>query len=422
MTETITALSSGQPPAAIAVLRVSGPDASAVAAALAGSVPVPRRAVVRTLRDGAGEPLDRSLVLWFPGPASATGEDLLELHLHGGRAVIAAVERAVLAVRNVRAALPGEFTRRALVNGRIDLAQAEGLADLLAAETEGQRRAALAAAEGALGRDVRRWLDALVNARALVEAMIDHEDEDDVGDHEASVAAMVARLHAELSEAIARPTVEQVSAGVRVVLAGPPNAGKSSLFNAMLGRDAAIVTPIAGTTRDRIEATVHRRGRTYTLIDTAGLAERTDDPVEREGIARSRTAMATADIILWLGDDPAPDGALALHPRQDVSGREHGPSDRLGVAAGDNRSVDAVWAAVERCAETLLPVLDGYLLHDAQRSTVAKALAELSPPRSDPLLRAEQLRRASGVLAGLIGIDETEAVLDRLFARFCIGK
>lgn len=422
MSDTIAAVSSGRPPAAIAVLRVSGPAAGGVAEALAGSVPAPRRAAVRTLRNGAGEALDQALVLWFPGPRTATGEDLLELHLHGGRAVIAAVERAVLAVVGVRAAEAGEFTRRALLNGRIDLAQAEGLADLLAAETEAQRRAALALTDGGLSRAVAGWLDRVLGIRALIEAMIDHEDEDDVGDHDAAVSEAIAALSSELAETLARPTVEQASGGVRIVLAGPPNTGKSSLFNALVGREAAIVTPIAGTTRDRIEATVHRNGATFTLIDTAGLNEATDDLVEREGIARSRSAMAAADLVLWLGESPAPDRALAVHSRSDLPGRGTAPVGSLTVSVHDDASVERVWAELARRSEQLLPAPESYLLHDAQRALVAEAAGELAHRSPDPLVRAEALRRASRALARIVGADETEAVLDRLFARFCIGK
>lgn len=422
VSDTIAAVSSGRPPAAIAVLRVSGPQASAVAVALAGDVPPARRASLRTLRDVAGESLDQALVLWFPGPRTATGEDLLELHLHGGRAVIAAVEQAMRAVPGVRGAEPGEFTRRALSNGRIDLAQAEGLGDLLAAETETQRRAALAAAEGALSRDVARWLDRLLDIRALVEAMIDHDDEEDVGDHDAAVRAAADALSVELAEALARPTVEQASAGVRVVLAGPPNAGKSSLFNALIGREAAIVTPIAGTTRDRIEATVHRGGQTYTLVDTAGLTEVTDDPVEREGVVRSRAAMAGADLVLWLGEAPVPEGALAIHGRSDAPGRAAAPARALAVSVHDAGSVGAVWTEIERRGAVLLPTPESYLLHAAQRALVVDAAAALQARSPDPLVHAEALRQASRSLARLVGVDETEAVLDRLFARFCIGK
>ncbi len=420
MTDTIVAISSGAAPAAIAVIRVSGPQAAVVAEALAGGVPEPRRAVLRTLRDG-GAALDRALVLWFPGPGTATGEDLLELHVHGGRAVIAAVERAVTALPGVRGALPGEFTRRALLNGRIDLAQASGLADLLSAETETQRRAALAAAEGALSRDVARWLDALLGIRALVEAMIDHDDEEDVGDHGAAVAAAIAQLRGELAVTLSRPTVEQASAGIRVVLAGPPNAGKSSLFNALLGRDAAIVTPIAGTTRDRIDAIVHRDGRTFTLVDTAGLTE-TDDPVEREGVVRSHAAMAVADVVLWLGDPAEAGQGVAIHSRCDLPGRDAVPMGSLAVSALDPGSVEAVWALVAVRAESLSLTTESYLLHAAQRAILEAAAADLATDASDPLIRAEALRRASRGLARLVGVDETEAVLDRLFARFCIGK
>jgi tRNA modification GTPase len=420
--DTIAAVSSGRPPAAIAVLRVSGPKAEEVARTLAGELPEPRRASMRTLRDAAGAALDQALVLWFSGPRTATGENLLELHLHGGRAVIAAVERAVLAVAGVRVAEAGEFTRRALLNGRIDLAQAEGLADLLAAETEAQRRAALAVAEGGLSRAVAGWLDRLVGIRALVEAMIDHDDEDDVGDHHAAVQATLSALSAELAEALARPTVERASQGIRVVLAGPPNAGKSSLFNALLGRDAAIVTPIAGTTRDRIEAVVHRNGTTFTLVDTAGLNDTTEDVVELMGIVRSRSAMASADLLLWLGESDLPDGAIAIHSRSDLPDRAEVPAGALAVSIYDPASVERIWADIAHRTAGLIPATESYLLHEAQRGLIAEAADDLADCSSDLLVRAESLRRASRALARIVGVDETEAVLDRLFARFCIGK
>ena len=339
---TIYAVSSGRPPAAIAVLRVSGSDAASVCVALAGALPAPRRASLRALRDRDGALLDHALILWFPGPASATGEDLLELHLHGGRAVIDAIERAIAALPGTRCAAPGEFTRRGLQAGRIDLAQAQGLADLLEAETELQRRAAIAAADGAIGGEVNGWLARLSALGASIEAMIDYGDEDDVPDADnAALDDAIGGIIDSFDAVLQRPSVERLRDGLRIVLSGPRNAGKSSLFNAMIEREAAIVSPIAGTTRDCIEATIVRAGRVYTLVDTAGLAKATADPIERIGIERAHQAIQTADLRLWLGDEaPTTPSTLWVHPRCDAatSARSANGNDRhLGHAARDDR-------------------------------------------------------------------------------------
>lgn len=288
---TIFALSSGAAPAGIGVIRVSGPNAMTAVAALAGPLPPPREARVRALRDAGGALLDRALVLVFPGPATATGEDLVELHCHGGRAVIAAVLRSLGEQPGLRQAVGGEFTRRALANGRIDLAEAAGLADLLSADTERQRVAALAAAEGVVSQRVRGWLDRLAMLSAMVEAQLDFADEDDVDDDAAAMAAVVEgqrALAAELAAVLANPPVERLRDGISVILAGPPNAGKSTLINLLSQRELAIVSPIAGTTRDRIEATVVRDGLVYVLTDTAGLTE-SDDPWSRSASRARRT-------------------------------------------------------------------------------------------------------------------------------------
>lgn len=420
--DTIFAVASGAPPAAIAVVRVSGPAALAVAQALAGSLPPPRRAGLRALRGGDGALLDRALVLVFPGPASASGEDLVEFHLHGGRAVVAAVS-AALAAQGARQALPGEFTRRALMNGRIDLAQAEGLGDLLMAETEGARRAALLAAEGALSRAVQGWIERLLQLSALVEAALDFSDEGDVGSASPPIAAPLAALAEEMTALVATPPVERWRDGVRVVLAGPPNAGKSTLLNALAEREAAIVSPLAGTTRDRIEVPVVRDGIVYLLTDTAGLAEATDDPIEAIGIARARQAAAAADILLWLGDAPPPPGALWLYPRADTRGAA--PEDRLAVSAlAGAAGLARLWAALAERAAALLPRPDHLALNARQRAHCAEAAAALTAAASeaDLLLIAEHCRLARRALDAVTGLAGTEAMLDALFGRFCIGK
>lgn len=320
----------------------------------------------------------------------------------------------------------GEFTRRALENGRIDLAQAQGLADLLEAETEAQRRAAIASVDGEVSRAVARWLTTLAGIAARIEAMIDFSDEDDV--EPADTAALDAAIRAWLADLdiiLERPTVERLREGCRIVLAGSPNVGKSSLFNAMIEREAAIVTPIAGTTRDLLETRVVRNGRLYTLIDTAGLASDTDDPVERIGIERARRAADTADIVLWLDDSapPAEWPVLALHPRCDMAERLITPTDRLPISRDDLRSIDHLWGAIEQRAGSLLTT-DGAALREQQRNAVIAARASMATDgmADDLLVRAEGVRYAMRQLAGIVGADATETMLDALFARFCIGK
>lgn len=423
--DTIVALSSGRPPAAIAVIRISGPEALTAATALAGPLPAPRRAALRVLRDAAGGLLDRALVLVFPGPASATGEDLVELHCHGGRAVVGAVEKALMARPGLRRAEPGEFTRRALRNGRIDLAEAEGLADLLEAETEGQRRAALMASEGQVSRAVRGWLDRTLALAAAVEASLEFAEEGDVA-READLLEQARRdaaaLAGEIGAVLSQPPVERLRDGIRVVIAGPPNSGKSTLLNLMTAREAAIVSPISGTTRDRIEAPVQRRGLAFLLTDTAGLTDAAD-PVERIGVSRAEDAIAAADLLLWLGDTaPSRADALWVHARADLPGREALPHGRhIAIRQDRPETVAQLWAEVERRAAGLLPAPDALPLKTRQREACRRAAAELDLD-PDPLLAAEQLRSAAGDLGTILGLDATEAMLDALFGRFCIGK
>lgn len=428
---TIFALSSGQPPAAIAAIRISGPGAFGAVERLAGALPPPRRASLRTLRDGETR-LDRALVLVFPGPATATGEDLAELHLHGGRAVIRAVEAALAAMPGLRAAEPGEFTRRALANGRIDVTEAEGLADLLAAETERQRRAALRAAEGGVRRRIGDWAARTLRLSAAVEALLDHADEADV----AAESGMLDQVHAkadalavEIGSVLAEPAVERLHDGIRVVLAGPPNAGKSTLLNALAGREAAIVSELAGTTRDRIEVPVMRGGIAYLLTDTAGLHDAPADIVEQIGIDRARESLDQADIVLWLDDRAPPDAIAArphlrLHARADAADRHHAPADRLPVSARTGEGMAALWQSIEALARRLLPAGDAVPLNQRQRELAAIAADALreAARRGDPLLAAEELRRALRAFDRITGAADVEAMLDTLFGRFCIGK
>ncbi len=431
MTDTIFALSSGALPAGIAVIRISGPEAFAAVATLAGGVPLPRRASLRTLRRD-GEPLDRALVLVFPGPATATGEDLAELHLHGGRAVVRAVEATLAAIPGLRGAEPGEFTRRALAHGRIDLTEAEGLGDLLAAETEMQRRTALRAAEGGVRARIENWAARALRFSALVEAVLDHGDEDDVageGDVLAAVQRDAVGLAAEIEAVTAQPPVERIRDGIRIVLAGQPNAGKSTLLNALAGREAAIVSPLAGTTRDRIEVPVMRDGIAYLLTDTAGLHAAPADIVEEIGMARARSAIETADLVLWLDDAPLPAelaGAshLLIHPRADAPGREAGVEGRLSVSARTGQGFEALWDAIAAIAAGLLPPSDSVALNIRQRVLAEQAAAALrgAAAQDDLLLVAEELRSALRAFHRITGAADVEAMLDALFGRFCIGK
>lgn len=429
MIDTIFAVSSGAPPAAIAVLRISGPEAGSALKTISGreTLPVPRRATLRILTDPeTGERLDQALLLWFPGPATATGEDLAELHLHGGRAVVAAVERALVAIDGLRPAEPGEFTRRALVNGRIDLAEAEGLGDLLSAETEAQRRAALSSVEGAVSRAVADWNRKLLEVSAQIEAMLDFSDEDDVAPE--SLALTTTRI-AELADAIAgvltNPPVERLRDGVRVVLAGAPNAGKSTLLNALAEREAAIVSPIAGTTRDRIEVPVVREGIAYLLIDVAGMAAATDDPIERIGIERAQESIRSADIVILLDNTiapPATAAAIRIRARADINAG--GDESLLAVSARTGLGVTALWEKIAAAARRLMPRLDLLVLNRRQRELCHEAEAALRGAIGAPdlLVVAEQCRLARRAFDRITGTSDTEAMLDALFGRFCIGK
>src|SRR6202043_89199 len=301
--QTIFALSSGRPPSAIAVVRVSGAEAGTALAALAGKMPAPRMATRVLLRDSSRQPIDDAVVLWFPQPSSATGEDVAEFHVHGGRAVLASLFASLSAIENVRAAEPGEFTRRAFENGKLDLTEAEGLDDLIRADTDRQRRQALRQLQGLLGDRARNWRAQIIEACALIEAGIDFADEGDVpSELIAPALAKIKTLLGEIRQALAgQGRGERLRDGMVIAIAGPPNVGKSTLMNQLARREVAIVSPHAGTTRDIIEVQLDLDGYPVTVIDTAGIRE-TDDPVEQEGVRRARARAAEADLVLWLTD------------------------------------------------------------------------------------------------------------------------
>ena len=423
--DTIFALSSGSPPAAIAIVRISGPAAGEAAERLAGSLPPARTASLRTIRHPVtGEELDRGILLWFPGPATSTGEDLAELHLHGGRSVVAAVSETIAELESLRAAEPGEFTRRAFENGRIDLAEAEGLSDLLQAETQSQRRAALALAGGALSRKVAEWERQLLVLSAQVEAVLDFSDEGDVAEElRAEWHEGLTSLLREVEALLAQPAAERLRDGLRVVIAGPPNAGKSSLLNYLVGREAAITSPLPGTTRDVIEAPVAIRGVPFLLSDTAGLRE-SDDAVEAVGVDRARLSIEAADLILWLGSpSEAPFQAIIVETRADLGrittmGVDHHVSTLTGAGVQE-----LVGAMVSR-ARHLLPVEGEVALNERHRSALSDCVQHLRHALSDGdlLLIAEDLRLGRRALDSVTGRSDVENMLDALFGGLCIGK
>jgi tRNA modification GTPase len=435
--DTIFALASGPGRGAIAVLRLSGPDCGEVLRRIAGGLPRPRQASLRRLRaPGTAEALDQALVLWFPGPASYTGEDSAELHLHGGPAVIAAVG-AALAGCGARPAEPGEFTRRAFLNGRLDLTAAEGIADLIAAETEAQRRQALRQADGALARLLEGWSVRLTRLLAHQEAAIEFADEDlptDLGDRaRAGAAALQAEIAAHLADG---GQGERLREGVVVAILGAPNAGKSSLLNALAGRDAAIVSARAGTTRDVVEVRMVLAGVPVTLADTAGLRDAADE-IEQEGIRRARRRAEEADLVLAVfASDAAPDaatldwaarGAVVVVNKVDLAPAPPGigGTTPLAVSALTGAGLSALRERLEAEARRLAGAGDAALLtRPRHRAALTEAAAWLAEAAAAPLpeLASEALRaalRALGRLTGRVGVEE---VLDIVFGEFCIGK
>jgi len=425
---TIFALSSGPPPAAIAVIRLSGSLAGETLRQLTDlELPSPRRAVIRKIIDPRSKvTLDQALVIWLPGPDTVTGEDLVELHVHGGRAIVNAVLETLGAMSGLRPAEAGAFTRRAFDNGRLDLSQAEGLADLLAAETESQRRNALAMSEGSLTARAANWRRDILILAAQTEALLDFGDEDDVAPE-----IDTKRLNALITDVAHwadAPSVERLRDGIRVVIAGPPNAGKSTLLNVLAGRSVAITAEIAGTTRDIVEAPVAIDGVPFVLTDTAGLHDATSDEIELEGIRRARAAMDTSDILLWLGppeDCPDRARAILIAARAD----EHVDPSRFGgrallVSAKTGLGMAELRTRLLDEAKRLLPVGDTIAINRRQRGLVAMVHEELTRARgtSDLLIVAEYLRLARGAIDRLVGRAGVEDMLDTLFGSMCIGK
>jgi tRNA modification GTPase len=453
---TIFALSSGRPPAAIAVVRVSGPQAGAALKALVGRVPEPRRAaLVRVRAPQSGEVIDEALALWFPAPASETGEDVAELQLHGGQAVIAGVLDALGKIDGCRLAEPGEFTRRAFENGKLDLTEVEGLADLIAAETQAQRRQAFRQLKGLIGDRAEEWRQQLIEALALVEARIDFSDEADVTDNLVEPALFAAQqLRSKIAACLADSgRGERLREGLVVAIAGPPNAGKSTLLNRLARREAAIVSPYPGTTRDVIEVHLDLEGYPLTLLDTAGIRD-SGDPVEQEGVRRARERAAGADLVLWVTDASAGDGAagdigpkpttaemwllrnkidliaddgLRIETRTESPNKD-GINRSLTISAVTGAGIDTLVAALAAYAAKFFAATESSLVTRARHrraleETVAaldRALGQRHSGREE--LIAEELRSAATILGRLTGRVDVEDILDVIFRDFCIGK
>lgn len=438
--ETIFAFASGTSRAAIAVLRLTGPATRSSVEAIAGRVPEPRRATLATfINPVTGEKIDRGLLVYFPAPGSFTGEDCAELHLHGSRAVAAAMIGALTASGETRPAEPGEFTRRAFLNGKLDLAQVEGLGDLIEAETAWQHRQALRQMEGELGRQAGLWRQALIEASALVEAEIDFSDEADVpGETSRRITGILGPVARALeSELAAAKAGELVREGLTIVIAGRPNAGKSTLLNALARRDVAIVSEVPGTTRDALEVALDLDGFRVTLIDTAGLRP-TEDKIERIGVDRAVARAKAADLVLWLSEidapaDPPPDFcdgiAWSVVSKIDLCTGEARdlPSDRLCISAATGENLDLLLQEISGLAKArTFGGWGGLITRERHRlafSAAAEALRRiLDHPEAPVELIAENLRAARFSLERLTGAVDVEDILGDIFARFCIGK
>lgn len=445
MSDTIFAPATAPGRAALAVVRLSGPGTRAAVAALAGSVPSPRRASLRRLVDADGAAIDEALTLWFPGPASYTGEDCAEFHVHGGLAVVDALVEA-LAAAGLRLAEPGEFTRRAFQNGKLDLAQAEAVADLIDAETAAQARQALDQLGGGLSRRYDAWREALIESLAVLEAAVDFPDEDLPEDVAARARPPLQALLAELDTALGdAERGRRVREGFRIALIGAPNAGKSSLLNGLLERDAAIVTATPGTTRDVIEAPLVLGGYKALLADTAGVRE-TEEAIEAEGVRRARSWASDADLRLWVVDGHASDGGwrhardlvrpgdLCVMNKADLppgldGGRARDAASEIGLDVLDiSMKTDGAAAVRAALTERVVSALSAAEFPAATRLRHAESLREAATRlgralvQAEPELAAEDVRLAARALERVSGRVDPEMVLDRVFSSFCIGK
>lgn len=449
MVRTIFALSSGAAPAGVAVIRISGPDTRDVLRLLCGDVPEPRYAAVRDLCDPLTEDqLDQALVLYFRGPNSFTGEDVAELQCHGGRATVAALLNALAAMDNCRMAEPGEFTRRAFENGRMDLTEVEGLADLIASETEAQRRQALRQMGGALGDLYDGWRKRLIHMRAMIEADFDFADEEDVPDSvTGEVWVQASLLAAEIEDHIARSRYgERLRSGLQVVLMGAPNAGKSSLLNAIAGRDVAIVTEEAGTTRDIIEVHLDLGGYPVTLVDTAGLRT-AEGIVEQEGIRRAEERGRAADLVLWAVEPGGPEAnnpaaglpdtiqtaipVWTVRTKTDIETLPEQDSfettEEIPCSVRSRHGIDSLMERLASFAEETIVVGEAPVAtRQRHRESLSDSLAALRAALENTALpmelRAEDLRRAADALGRITGRIDVEDLLDVIFRDFCIGK
>ncbi len=427
--ETIFAAASGVGRVALTVLRLSGPGSAAIVTAMAGGLPRARCASLRHLRRADGAVLDQALVLWFPAPASYTGEDCAELHLHGGHAVLAAVCDALTQL-GARPAEPGEFSKRAVINGKMDLLEAEAVIDLIDAETDSQRVQALRHLSGEMSSLTAQWRTDLLRLLAWQEALIDFPDEDLPEETDRQVRHGITSLCTVLRDQVrdgARG--ERLRSGLVFAIAGPPNAGKSTLLNALCQRDVAIVSPLAGTTRDVLEARIILGGVPVTLLDTAGLRE-TDDPIEAEGVRRARARLRDADLVMALGDIGAVCGTSQFAQIMEIAAKRdlHGtPLDAVGfaVSAQTGEGMDELLAELTRRAQHMAGITVGPTITRARhRAALLDAISHLEQAATAPWpeLRGESLRLAMRSIGHLTGMTDVEEVLDSIFGQFCIGK
>lgn len=427
--DTIFAQATAMGRAGVSVVRVSGPHAHEICKKMVGTLPAPRMSAVRMVKDLVGEFIDEALILRFDGPESFTGEDVVELHLHGSIAIIKCVLSVLSNVENMRLAEPGEFTRRALENGRLDLVQVEGLADLIEAETEAQRKQALRVLSGTFGLKVEAWRSALIRSAALLEATIDFADEDVPVDVSDEVRELLKKVDADLElEIKGTNAAERIRTGFEVAIVGAPNVGKSTLLNRLAGRDAAITSSIAGTTRDVIEVRMDLGGLPVTLLDTAGIRESTDE-IESLGIELARSRAGSADVRVFLldRDDVVPfapvEGDIILEAKADISGNSY--------PAVSGESGDGIEELLKELTEHLLEMASSAGLATHERHAVAmksaqgalrEALVSLGSGPDVYDFAAADLRMGIHALEVLVGRIDAENLLDEIFASFCLGK